>query len=64
VGIEPVALGRFVRAVNAIAVALARSDVGDVAVIDLIGVFGQLDALGFLAGFVFEEANFDLRRVR
>ena len=44
VGIEAVAVGRVVGAVDAVAVELAGTHVGQIAVPDLVGVFGQRDA--------------------
>ena len=45
---------------HAVAVELARPDVGQVAVPDLVGVFGQGDAVGLAPAVGVEQAQFDL----
>ncbi|MCY1418087.1 hypothetical protein D9M71_336340 [compost metagenome] len=60
VGVEAVSGVGLVGAVHPVAVDLSRMGVGQVAVPDLVGVFGQVDALQFgLAGGV-EQAQLDL----
>jgi hypothetical protein len=54
---------RLVGAVDAIAVILAGSDVGDIAVPDLVGIFRQLDAQQLALAVAVEEADLDLRRI-
>ncbi len=51
---------RLVGAIHAIAVDLAGMSVGQVTVIDLIGVFGQFDAFEFLLASGVEQAQLDL----
>ena len=58
--IEPVAFPRVVRSIDAIAVELARSDVGQVAVPHLVRVLGQHDALQLALAAGIEQAEFDL----
>ena len=60
VGTKPVALVSFVAAVNAIAIKLSRTDIGEVAVKDLVCVFGQCDARGFLSRRIIQQADFNL----
>ena len=52
----------LVRAMHPIAVDGARSGVGKEAVPDLVGVFGQLDALDLLLALIVEKAQLDLGR--
>ena len=58
--IEAVARLRVVGAVDAIAVELARADVGQVAVPDLVGVLGQHDPLQLALAAGIEQAELDL----
>ena len=60
VGVEAVAVLWLVGAVYTVAVNQAGMRVGQVAVVDLIGVFGQLDALDFLFAAGVEQAQLDL----
>ena len=60
VGIEAVPRVRLVGAVDAVAVDGAGPDLGQVAVPDLVGVFGQLDALDLLVAGAVEQADLDL----
>ncbi|MNF82271.1 hypothetical protein D3C84_645740 [compost metagenome] len=60
VGVEAMAVGRVVGAVDAIAVDQSRMGVGQVAVVDLVGVFGQFDAFEFHLAGVVEQAQFNL----
>ena len=60
VGIEAVAQVRLVRPVDAIAIQGARPHLGQVAVEDLVGVFGQLDPRDLLVAGAVEEADLDL----
>lgn len=53
----------LIRAVNAIAVESSRTNIGQIAVPDLIGVFGQFDTGGFLAAVGAEQAQLDPLRV-
>jgi len=64
VRVETMAGVRLVGAVDAIAVDLPRVRVRQVAVPDLVGVLGQLDALDFGLALVVEQAQLDLCRVR
>src|SRR6266545_3976848 len=60
VGIEPVALLRCVRPVDAVAVQLARPNVWQVAVPDQVSAVRELDPFGFLFGLrVVEQAQLD-----
>ena len=59
VGVEAMAVGRVVRAVHAVAVDQPRMGVGQVAVVDLVGVFRQFDAFEFHFAGVVENAQFD-----
>ena len=54
---------RLVGAVHAVAVDRAGPRVGQIAVPDLVGVFGQLDALELALAVVVEQAELDLGRV-
>ena len=56
IGVETVTVCGLIRAVNAITVNGARSDVFEIAVVDLIGVFGQHDAFDFVAAGRIEQA--------
>ncbi|MNS67555.1 hypothetical protein D3C72_1008100 [compost metagenome] len=60
VGVEAMAVGRVVGAVDAIAVDQPRMGVGQVAVVDLVGVLGQFDAFEFHLAGVVEQAQFNL----
>ena len=60
VGVEAVTVFRLVGAVHAVAVHQPRVRVGQVAVVDLVGVFGQLYALEFLLASGVEQAQLDL----
>ena len=60
VGVEPMPLGGLVRPMDAIAIDLARPDVSDPAVEDLVGVFGKLDALQLGGAVGVEETDLDL----
>ena len=64
VRVEPVAGVGRVRPVDAVSVDGARPDVGDVAVPDLVGEFGQLDSRRLAIALPVEEAHFHFRRVR
>ena len=55
---------RFVGAVNAVTVHRAGLEIGNIAVPNLIGVFGEIDALALDFAFVVEETEFDARRIR
>ena len=63
VGVEAVARLGLIGAVHAEAVERPRPDIGDMAVEDLVGVFGELEAIASPAGRRVENANLDLRRV-
>ncbi len=63
VRIEAVPVRRIVGPVHAVAVELARPDLGQVAVPDLVGEFGQRDPLGLAPSLRIEEAELDLLRV-
>ena len=58
--IEAMAVGRVIRTINAVAVNQPRMRIRQVAVVDLIGVFRQLDALEFDFSGVVENAQLDL----
>ena len=60
VRIIAVALVGFVGAVHPIAVDRAGAGIGNEAVPDLVGVFGQLDAFDFLFAGIVEQAELDL----
>jgi len=60
VGVEAVAVFRLVGAVHPVAIDQAGVSVGEVAMVDLIGVFGQLYALDFLLAGGVEQAQLDL----
>jgi hypothetical protein len=60
VRVEAVPLFRPVRAVDPIAVKLARTDIGQIDMPDLVGVFGQDDAVGFALAVGVEQAQLDL----
>ena len=64
VGIEAVAGRGLVGAVHAIAVDRARPRIGQVAVPDLVGVFGQCDALELALAAIVEQAELDLGGVQ
>src|SRR5690606_12548389 len=64
VRIEAMALRGLVRAVHAIGIDGAGARVGKVAVPDLIGVFGQDDALELALACGVEKTKLDFRRVR
>ena len=65
VRIETVALARFVGAVNPVTVELVRPDVGEEAVPDHVGLFGQRDARRFFRRvYRVKQAKFDFGRVR
>ncbi|MCY1396843.1 hypothetical protein D9M71_118280 [compost metagenome] len=59
VGIEAMTVGRVVRTVDAIAVYQPGMSVGQVAVVDLVGVFGQFDAFELHLAAVVEQAQFN-----
>ncbi|MNS14821.1 hypothetical protein D3C72_464460 [compost metagenome] len=58
--VETMAVGRVVRTVDAVAVDQPRMGVGQVAVVDLVGVFRQFDAFDLHFAGVVENAQFDL----
>ena len=60
VRVEAVAVLRVVGAVDAVAVELPGPHVGQIAVPDLVGVFGQRDAVGLAPALLVEEAQLDL----
>ena len=64
VGIEAMPGIRFVGTVDPIAVDHSRMGVGQIAVPDLIGVFGQFDAFQFLLALAVEQAQLDLGGMR
>ena len=63
VRIEAVAVLRLVRPVHAVAVELARRDVGQIAVPDIVGALRQRDALELARALAVEQAELDLRRI-
>ena len=62
--VEAMALGGTIRAVDAIAVDLARAGIGQIAVPHLVRVFRQLDAFDFLLALQIEQTEFHLGGVR
>jgi hypothetical protein len=64
IGIEAVAGGRLVGTMDAVAVGRAWPRIGEVAVPDLVGIFGQIDALDLALAAGVEQAELDLGRVR
>src|SRR5690606_6071174 len=64
VRIEAMTLLGLVGPVNAIAVDRARAEPFDVAMPDLVGIFGQLDALELPLAVAVEQAQLDLGRMR
>ncbi len=58
--VETMPVGRVIRTVHAVAVNQPWVGVGQVTVEDLVGVFGQFDALQFNFTGVVEQAQFDL----
>ena len=60
VGVEAVTVLRLVRAVDAVAIHQARVRIGQVAMVDLVRVFGQLDAFELMLAGGVEQAQLDL----
>ncbi len=58
--VEAMAVLRIVRAVHSVAIKGARACIGQITVPDLVGEFGQLDALDLFLAFSVEQAEFDL----
>jgi hypothetical protein len=63
VGVEAMAVIRFIRAVHAVAVKLARRDVRQIDVPHVVGALRQHDALDLALAFAIEQAQFDFRRI-
>src|SRR5271170_7182573 len=64
VRVEAVALIGLIGAVHAIAIDCARPDPRHVAMPNLIGVFGEIDARGLALAFLVEQADLDSARMR
>src|SRR4029077_20688624 len=64
VRIEAQSALRVIRAVNAVAVELAGSNIAEVAVPDILGTFRKCDALDLPTAITVKQAKFDLFRVR
>ncbi len=64
VGVETVAALGIVGAVHAIAVELARDDVGQIAMPDVIGALGERDAFQLAPAWPVEQAQLDLFGMR
>src|SRR4051794_142897 len=63
VGIEAVPVLRLVGTVDPIAIELSRRDVVEIAVPDVLGALGQLDALKLAAALAVEQAKLHLLRI-
>src|SRR4051812_44126866 len=63
VGIEAMAMLRLIGTMNAVAVLCAWTDIGEIAVPDIVGALRQADSLQFAAIAGIEQAQFDLLRI-
>ncbi len=64
VGIKTMASVRRIGAVHAVTINRVRADIGEIAVPNLIGIFGEFDAIELLSSGLIKDADLDFGGVR